>query len=110
MGQGKMMNTKQKAIEAGVKRMPREEQVFIYVMCCLEDMARAEGQGAVRRVTAEGREAFEWMVSIGFEPSEVEVDRAIQFMVQNGLVDIGVPSDAEVRKQAELKKKIATIH
>jgi hypothetical protein len=31
-------------------------------------------------------------------------------MVQKGLIDIGVPSDSEIRKQAALKKKIATIH
>jgi hypothetical protein len=110
LGQAKRVWTKRKAVEVGVKRMPREQQVFLYVLCCLEDLARAEGQGGVRRVAVEWREAFEWMVGDGFEPSEIEVDRVIQFMVQKGMVDIGVPSDEEIRKQAALKKKIATIH
>ena len=110
MGQSKILRTKQLAIKKAVNNMPREQQVFLYVLCCLEDMARAEGQELQKKVTVEGREAFEWMVSLGFKPSEIEVDRAIQFCVQKGLVDLGVPSDEEVLEQVALKKKIATIH
>ena len=108
MGQAKRMNTKQKAVEAGVKRMPREQQVFLYVLCCLEDMGKAEGQKVAKKVTVEGREAFECMVGQGFEPSEIEVDRAIQFMVKKGLVDLGVESDAEVREKVTLRKHLKT--
>lgn len=110
MGQAKRMGTKQKAIEAGVKKMPREQQVFLYMLCCLEDMAKAEGQGGTRKVSPEGREFFQCMVTQEFKPTELEVDRAIQFMVKKGMVDLGVPSDAEIREQAALKKKISTIH
>ncbi len=110
MGEAKRLGTKQRVIEAGVQRMPREQQVFIYVLCCLEDMGKMEGQRSCKRVTEEGREAFEYLVGQGFEPSKIEVDRAIQFMVKKGLVDLGVPSDEEVRGRVALKKKIKTIH
>ena len=110
MGQSKRLNTKKKAIEAGVAKMPREQQVFLYVLCCLEDMAKGEGQKWTRKVSPEGREAFQCMVAQDFKPTELEVDRAIQFMVKKGLVDLGIQSDAEVLEQVALKKKIATIH
>lgn len=110
MGQAKRLNSKQGAIEAGVKRMPREQQVFLYVLCCLEDMAKAEGQKGTGKVSPEGREAFQCMVAQDFKPTELEVDRAIQFMVKKGLIDLGVPSDAEVAERAAVMKKIKTIH